>query len=63
VACSGSQDAGFAAGAYGFENGQQYWSSSLNNATQAWVQVFTAGAATSSEATSASWKARPIRAF
>jgi hypothetical protein len=63
VACSGAQDAGFAAGAYGLENGQQYWSSSLNNATQAWVQVFTAGAATSSEATSASWKARPIRAF
>jgi hypothetical protein len=63
VACSGSQDAGFAAGAYGLENGQQYWSSSLNNATQAWVQVFTAGAATSSEATSYSLKARPIRAF
>jgi hypothetical protein len=63
VACTGSQDAGFAAGAYGLGAGQQYWSSSLNNATQAWVQVFDAGAATSSEATSYSLKARPIRAF
>jgi hypothetical protein len=63
VACTGSQDSGFAAGDYGLETGLQYWSSSLNNATQAWVQVFTAGAVTSSEATSASWKARPIRAF
>ena len=63
VACSGSQDAGFAASAYGLETGLQYWSSSLNNATQAWAQIFTAGAATSSDTTSNSQKARPIRAF
>lgn len=63
VACSGSQDAGFAASAYGLETGLQYWSSSLNNATQAWAQIFTAGAATSSDTTSNSQKARPIRVF
>ncbi len=63
VACSGSQDAGFAASAYGLETGLQYWSSSLNNATQAWAQIFTVGAATSSDTTSNSQKARPIRAF
>jgi hypothetical protein len=62
VGCSGSQDATFAAGTYGFAN-DDYWSSSQFNASEAWLQNLPTGGANHDGKAGNLMRVRAIRAF
>ena len=64
VSCSvaGSQDAAFASGDYGFAAGK-YWSSSQNDADNAWRQNFDGGNQKYGRVRSVTLRVRPVRAF